>query len=73
MSYSSNMKDNKNTENSRKEDVQVLKLTGGVELVPLLTRRYLTTDATRPGYAINKYPFIIIKHLYLEIYIQKII
>ncbi|XP_011301870.1 uncharacterized protein [Fopius arisanus] len=45
------------------EEMQVYKLTGGVELVPLLTTRrhyshpsctrYLTTDATRPGYTID--------------------
>ncbi|XP_063988860.1 uncharacterized protein LOC135168514 isoform X1 [Diachasmimorpha longicaudata] len=45
------------------EEMQMYKLTGGVELVPLLTTRrhyshpsctrYLTTDATRPGYTID--------------------
>ncbi|XP_076644634.1 uncharacterized protein LOC143354439 isoform X1 [Halictus rubicundus] len=45
------------------EDVQVYELTGGVELVPLLTSRryysqpqstrYVATDATRPGYTIE--------------------
>lgn len=38
------------------------KLTGGVELVPLLTARhnyphptrYLSTDATKPGYTIDR-------------------
>ncbi|XP_029165832.1 uncharacterized protein LOC114936713 isoform X2 [Nylanderia fulva] len=45
------------------EEVQVYELTGGVELVPLLTSRryqshpqttrYLVTDATRPGYTIE--------------------
>lgn len=45
------------------EEVQVYELTGGVELVPLLTSRryqshpqttrYLATDATRPGYMID--------------------
>ncbi|EGI59089.1 hypothetical protein G5I_12802 [Acromyrmex echinatior] len=49
--------------NFYKEEVQVYKLTGGVELVPLLTSRrhqsypqssrYLATDATRPGYTIE--------------------
>ncbi|XP_039314956.1 uncharacterized protein LOC105193843 isoform X2 [Solenopsis invicta] len=49
--------------NLYKEEVQVYELTGGVELVPLLTsrrhqsypqsRRYLATDATRPGYTIE--------------------
>lgn len=47
------------------EEVQVYELTGGVELVPLLTsRRYysqpqstrhVATDATRPGYTIDSY------------------
>ncbi|KAL0129462.1 hypothetical protein PUN28_001623 [Cardiocondyla obscurior] len=51
--------------NSYKEEVQVYELTGGVELVPLLTsrrhqsfpqtRRYIATDATRPGYAIESF------------------
>ncbi|XP_076220991.1 uncharacterized protein LOC116429845 isoform X4 [Nomia melanderi] len=45
------------------EEVQVYELTGGVELVPLLTSRryysqpqstrYVATDATRPGYSIQ--------------------
>ncbi|XP_078039873.1 uncharacterized protein LOC144471576 isoform X2 [Augochlora pura] len=45
------------------EEVQVYELTGGVELVPLLTSRryysqpqstrYVATDATRPGYTIE--------------------
>ncbi|XP_020711749.2 uncharacterized protein LOC105692433 isoform X2 [Athalia rosae] len=49
--------------NRYNEDVQVYKLTGGVELVPLLTNnkyqsephaiRYLATDATRPGYTLE--------------------
>ncbi|XP_018404431.1 PREDICTED: uncharacterized protein LOC108781059 [Cyphomyrmex costatus] len=49
--------------NLYKEEVQVYELTGGVELVPLLTSRrhqsypqssrYLATDATRPGYTIE--------------------
>lgn len=57
-------------QNSRKsdyrEEVQVYKLTGGVELVPLLmsgrynhsqphSTRYIATDATRPGYTIDRY------------------
>ncbi|XP_024875471.1 uncharacterized protein LOC112456906 isoform X1 [Temnothorax curvispinosus] len=51
--------------NFYKEEVQVYELTGGVELVPLLTsrrhqsypqtRRYLATDATRPGYTIESF------------------
>lgn len=51
------------TRNLYKEEVQVYELTGGVELVPLLTcrryqshpqtTRYLVTDATRPGYTIE--------------------
>ncbi|XP_011875705.1 PREDICTED: uncharacterized protein LOC105566376 isoform X2 [Vollenhovia emeryi] len=51
--------------NLYKEEVQVYELTGGVELVPLLTsrrhqsypqsRRYLATDATRPGYTIESF------------------
>ncbi|XP_070170434.1 uncharacterized protein [Polyergus mexicanus] len=49
--------------NPYKEEIQVYELTGGVELVPLLTgrpyqshpqtTRYLATDATRPGYMIE--------------------
>ncbi|XP_046478560.1 uncharacterized protein [Neodiprion pinetum] len=49
--------------NRYNEDVEVYKLTGGVELVPLLTSsryqshpqaiRYLATDATRPGYTLE--------------------
>ncbi|XP_043266381.1 uncharacterized protein [Venturia canescens] len=48
--------------NDYREEVQVYKLTGGVELVPLLTRyhyspphgsRFIATDATRPGYVID--------------------
>ncbi|XP_029670299.1 uncharacterized protein LOC115239749 [Formica exsecta] len=49
--------------NPYKEEIQVYELTGGVELVPLLTSRryqsnpqttrYLVTDATRPGYMIE--------------------
>ncbi|XP_032691279.1 uncharacterized protein LOC116853976 isoform X2 [Odontomachus brunneus] len=49
--------------NLYKEEIQVYELTGGVELVPLLTSRryqshpqttrYLVTDATRPGYTIE--------------------
>ncbi|XP_015429286.1 PREDICTED: uncharacterized protein LOC107186009 [Dufourea novaeangliae] len=45
------------------EEIQVYELTGGVELVPLLTSRryysqpqstrYVATDATRPGYTID--------------------
>ncbi|XP_017794219.1 PREDICTED: uncharacterized protein LOC108575822 [Habropoda laboriosa] len=51
------------TKNRYNEEIQVYELTGGVELVPLLTsRRYysqppgtrhVTTDATRPGYTIE--------------------
>lgn len=51
--------------NPYNEEVQVYELTGGVELVPLLTsRRYcsrskaarhIATDATRPGYTIDSY------------------
>ncbi|XP_017885550.1 uncharacterized protein LOC108628266 isoform X2 [Ceratina calcarata] len=50
------------TSNRYNEEVQVYELTGGVELVPLLTsRRYYSrpqnarhvTDATRPGYTIE--------------------
>ncbi|KAG7190781.1 hypothetical protein KM043_006852 [Ampulex compressa] len=51
------------TRNPYREEVQVYELTGGVELVPLLTSRrhysqpqstrYLATDATRPGYTIE--------------------
>ncbi|KZC07724.1 hypothetical protein WN55_08045 [Dufourea novaeangliae] len=47
------------------EEIQVYELTGGVELVPLLTSRryysqpqstrYVATDATRPGYTIDSY------------------
>ncbi|TGZ46519.1 Uncharacterized protein DBV15_09915 [Temnothorax longispinosus] len=54
-----------NPRNFYKEEVQVYELTGGVELVPLLTsrrhqsypqtRRYLATDATRPGYTIESF------------------
>lgn len=53
----------KDTKNLYKEEIQVYELTGGVELVPLLTcrryqshpqtTRYLVTDATRPGYTIE--------------------
>ncbi|XP_024947083.1 uncharacterized protein LOC107274022 [Cephus cinctus] len=49
--------------NRNNEEIQIYKLTGGVELVPLLTTRrhhaqpqttrYLATDATRPGYTID--------------------
>ncbi|KMQ95074.1 hypothetical protein RF55_4731 [Lasius niger] len=49
--------------NLYKEEVQMYELTGGVELVPLLTSRrnqsypqttrHLVTDATRPGYTIE--------------------
>lgn len=49
--------------NLYKEEIQVYELTGGVELVPLLTSRryqshppttrYVVTDATRPGYTID--------------------
>ncbi|EZA46501.1 hypothetical protein X777_00094, partial [Ooceraea biroi] len=49
--------------NPYKEEIQVYELTGGVELVPLLTSRryrshpqttrYVVTDATRPGYMIE--------------------
>ncbi|KAK0157540.1 hypothetical protein PV328_011270 [Microctonus aethiopoides] len=43
------------------EQIEMYKLTGGVELVPLLTARhnyphpmrYLSTDATKPGYTID--------------------
>ncbi|KAK1130426.1 hypothetical protein K0M31_018557 [Melipona bicolor] len=54
------IRDSKNPYN---EEIQVYELTGGVELVPLLTsRRYysqsqntrhVATDATRPGYTID--------------------
>lgn len=53
------------SKNPYNEEVQVYELTGGVELVPLLTsRRYcsrskaarhIATDATRPGYTIDSY------------------
>lgn len=53
------------TRNRYNEEVQVYELTGGVELVPLLTSRryysqpqstrYVATDATRPGYTIESY------------------
>lgn len=56
------VEDSKNPYN---EEIQVYELTGGVELVPLLTsRRYysqprcirhVVTDATRPGYTIESY------------------
>ncbi|KAF3430652.1 hypothetical protein E2986_11156 [Frieseomelitta varia] len=56
------VRDSKNPYN---EEIQVYELTGGVELVPLLTsRRYysqsqntrhVATDATRPGYTIDSY------------------
>ncbi|KAK0078285.1 hypothetical protein PV325_002726 [Microctonus aethiopoides] len=44
------------------EQIEMYKLTGGVELVPLLTARhnyphptrYLSTDATKPGYTIDR-------------------
>ncbi|XP_023289287.1 uncharacterized protein LOC105701125 [Orussus abietinus] len=49
--------------NMHNEEVQVYELTGGVELVPLMTTRryqsqpqttrFLATDATRPGYTIE--------------------
>ncbi|RLU26198.1 hypothetical protein DMN91_002364 [Ooceraea biroi] len=52
--------------NPYKEEIQVYELTGGVELVPLLTSRryrshpqttrYVVTDATRPGYMIESFP-----------------
>ncbi|CAK9800461.1 hypothetical protein ANTQUA_LOCUS2461 [Anthophora quadrimaculata] len=51
------------TKNRYNEEIQVYELTGGVELVPLLTSkryysqpsgiRHVTTDATRPGYTIE--------------------
>ncbi|XP_076396336.1 uncharacterized protein LOC100882806 isoform X1 [Megachile rotundata] len=54
------IEDSKNRYN---EEIQVYELTGGVELVPLLTSRryysqpqstrYVATDATRPGYTIE--------------------
>lgn len=53
------------SKNPYNEEIQVYELTGGVELVPLLTsRRYysqsqntrhVATDATRPGYTIDSY------------------
>ncbi|XP_003691543.2 uncharacterized protein LOC100869738 isoform X2 [Apis florea] len=51
----------KSSKDPYNEEVQVYELTGGVELVPLLTsRRYyskgarhIATDATRPGYTID--------------------
>lgn len=58
------IQDSKNPYN---EEVQVYELTGGVELVPLLTsrrycsqsqlqnNRHVATDATRPGYTIDPY------------------
>ncbi|XP_076396337.1 uncharacterized protein LOC100882806 isoform X2 [Megachile rotundata] len=56
------IEDSKNRYN---EEIQVYELTGGVELVPLLTSRryysqpqstrYVATDATRPGYTIESY------------------
>lgn len=58
------IQDSKNPYN---EEVQVYELTGGVELVPLLTsrrycsqsqlqnNRHIATDATRPGYTIDPY------------------
>lgn len=53
----------KSSKDPYNEEVQVYELTGGVELVPLLTsRRYyskgarhIATDATRPGYTIDSY------------------
>jgi len=51
------------TRNLYKEETQMYELTGGVELVPLLTNRrhrshprttrYVATDATRPGRTIE--------------------
>lgn len=54
-----------NAKNRYNQEVQVYELTGGVELVPLLTSRryysqpqsirYITTDATSPGYTTESY------------------
>ncbi|KAK2579941.1 hypothetical protein KPH14_007621 [Odynerus spinipes] len=59
----SNLQPLRDMRNPCNEEVQVYKLTGGVELVPLLTSRrhhsqpqtirYHVTDVTRPGYTIE--------------------
>ncbi|XP_043663666.1 uncharacterized protein LOC122627014 isoform X1 [Vespula pensylvanica] len=59
----SNLQSSRDTRSLYNEEVQVYKLTGGVELVPLLTSRryhsqpqsirYHVTDITRPGYTIE--------------------
>ncbi|XP_043496870.1 uncharacterized protein LOC122520713 isoform X1 [Polistes fuscatus] len=62
----SRLQSSRDTKGLYNEEVQVYKLTGGVELVPLLTSRryhsqpenirYHATDITRPGYMIESLP-----------------
>ncbi|XP_014606932.1 PREDICTED: uncharacterized protein LOC106788301 isoform X1 [Polistes canadensis] len=62
----SHLQSSRDTKGLYNEEVQVYKLTGGVELVPLLTSRryhsqpenirYHATDITRPGYMIESLP-----------------
>ncbi|KAI4501801.1 hypothetical protein M0802_003136 [Mischocyttarus mexicanus] len=62
----SHLQSSRDTKSFYNEEVQVYKLTGGVELVPLLTSRryhsqpqnirYHATDITRPGYKIESLP-----------------